>query len=744
MAFVGDGGHRRRLAGGGALTGATRRRVAFSAVAVCLWCGEAAAGWTERLDAHLPLAALVRPELASEAPEALRSYRRTLLRRLLLDEGQVAIAAPRDLHDAVLLATASALLTGAAGEAAADRLDAVRAAYVVSAAGRAVAERAGLREALAGLGATTASERTRGLFAALGQSAGGLSAVGTAWFPEALHAALADGAGDAELHHLRGLWLEHEGRGAEAADALLAAVKARPTVPAMVDQYRALVGAGRASDAATLAKALVPRAPGVAGTLAGVLEAAGDRAMTAVYEDPRYQPGVDERLAQALRYRRMGLMGKALATVEALQRAAPEDVRVRELSAEMWLESERFGRVYALCDAAEAQGALTRRLVEARVAAGATVPLAGGRDETVPARDVRGDLAQLRAMGGDEATARAVALVLALAAEPPSREAVEAAIREVAAADLERFATSRLVAAGWLALGQPEQAMWALAGRLATARGADWQALVALLAGLEVSYGTRRGDRALVARGVDRLEGAGEAPAVGLAALTAYHRIVGGRIVAWAADPGGRARPGAADEEALAGLSGLVDRLDVTVAAEREAARAAAVTSGALLAWKGEREQAIAAMSVARRIGPTDALGWLVAGQAAVIGGDAAGALTAFDEALAAGAGPRLGFAVHKWAALAANRSGDEAAMREHFRAMLALWEAAGAPEVQVGERPLALASGEAGLAVRLWPGEPLTVAVDVSPIVVLLPDFPHDRAEVRAVVGDAAGTGAP
>jgi hypothetical protein len=235
VAFVGDGGHRRRLAGGGALTGATRRRVAFSAVAVCLWCGEAAAGWTERLDAHLPLAALVRPELASEAPEALRSYRRTLLRRLLLDEGQVAIAAPRDLHDAVLLATASALLTGAAGEAAADRLDAVRAAYVVSAAGRAVAERAGLREALAGLGATTASERTRGLFAALGQSAGGLSAVGTAWFPEALHAALADGAGDAELHHLRGLWLEHEGRGAEAADALLAAVKARPTVPAMVD-----------------------------------------------------------------------------------------------------------------------------------------------------------------------------------------------------------------------------------------------------------------------------------------------------------------------------------------------------------------------------------------------------------------------------------------------------------------------------------------------------------------------------
>lgn len=695
----------------------------------------------------MPLSALVRPELARQTPAELRVYRRTLLRRLLLDEGHVAIAAPRDLHDAVLLATVSALLVGATGDDDAARMDAVRAAYVVFMAGGAAREQAGLKQALEGLPATTKSPRTRELFGALIASVDGLETIGRAWFPVALHLALGDGPGDAELHHLRGLWLEREGRTAEATNALLASVESRPTVPAMVDLYRMLVDGQRSADAATLAKALVPRAPGVAGTLEAVLERAGDRAMTAVYEDPRYQPSVDERLAQAVRYRRLGQMARALATLEALDREAPHDVRVRELSAELWLEAERLGRLAALFEAAEADGGLSRRLLEARVAAVATARLQrarGGAAHALAERDPGPDIAKLEALGVAGATLRGLEVVFALAAQPAERAGVEAAIGKLGTADPTGLETSRLVAAAWLALGEPEHAMWALAQRSPGLEEAKGAALAVLLGSLELTYGVRGDDRGLVARALDRLDRTATRRAEGLAALRDYHRLVAGRVGAWLRDKRGRSEPTAEDGETLEALLPLVDRLDPTVPAERAAARGAALSAAAIYAWRGEREHATGALAVARRIGPTDALGWVAAGQAAVIGGDAAGGLTAFDEALAASPAPRLAFVARKWAALAANRLGDAEAMREHFREMLALWDAAGVPDVRTGDRPYVLVSGDAGVAVRLEPGAPLRVAVDLAPIVVLLPDFPHDRAEIRSVVGAAKGEAEP
>lgn len=720
-----------------------RRAFAVSLALASLIGGDARAAWTDEMAARVPLSALVRPELARQTPGELRAYRRTLLRRLLLDEGHVAIEAPRDLHDAVLLATVSALLVGAAGQDGATRMDAVRAAYVVFMAGGAAREQTALRQTLDGLPATTQSARTRELFSALSASVDGLQTIGRAWFPVALHAALGDGPGDAELHHLRGLWLEREGRTAEATNAMLASVELRPTVPAMVDLYRMLVDGRRQQDASTLAKALVPRAPGVAGSLQASLERAGDRAMTAVYEDPRYQPSVDERLAQAARYRRMGQMGRALATLEALDREAPKDVRVRELSAELWLEAERFGRLAALFDAAEADGGLSRRLIEARVAAVVTARLQrarGGAGHALAERDPGPDIAKLEALGVGAATLRGLEVVLALAARPSDRAGVEAAIAKLGATDSTGLETARLIAAAWLALGEPDRAMWALAQRLAGLGAGDATALAVLLGGLELTYGVRAGDRGLVARAQDRLDRTAEPLAVGLSALRAYDRLTAARVGAWSRDTRGRAGPAAEDGEALDALLPLVDRLDPTVPAERAAARGAALSAAAIYAWRGEREQAIAALAVARRIGPTDALGWVAAGQAAVIGGDSAGALTAFDEALAALPAAKLAFVARKWAALAANRLGDGEALREHFRQMLALWDAAGAPDVRSGDRPYALVSGDAGVAVRLEPGAPLRVAVELSPIVVLLPDFPHDRAEIRSVVGAAKG----
>jgi tetratricopeptide (TPR) repeat protein len=742
VALLGVERYRGHLASVAALKRVVRcPAIVVSLVVASLMGGDARAAWTDALERQVPLAALLRPELAQQAPGELRAYRRTLLRRLLLDEGHVAIEAPRDLHDAVLLATVSALLVGAAGEDGPARMDAVRAAYVVFMAGGAARDRGELRRGLEGLPATTKSARTRELFAALTASVAGLENVGRDWFPAALHEALDDGPGDAELHHLRGLWLEREGRAAEATNALLASVESRPTVPAMVDLYRLLVDEGRRADASTLAKALVPRAPGVAGSLQAVLERAGDGAMTAVYEDPRNQPSVDDRLAQAVRYRRSGQMERALATLEALDREAPEDVRVRELAAALWLETERFGRLAALFDTALAGGGLSRRLLEARVAAVATARLQrarGAAGHALAELEIGPDLGKLEAMEVGAATVRALELVLALAAQRSERAGVEAAIAKLGAADSTGLETSRLMAAAWLALGEPDRAMWALAQRLPGLDVADGTAVSLLLASLELNYGAKTGDRGLVARALDRLERTPEPSAVGLAALRDYHRLVAGRIGAWLRDKRGRVGAGAEDGEALEALLPLVDRLDPTVATERAAARGAALSAAAIYAWRGEREQAIAALAVARRIGPADALGWVAAGQAAVIGGDAAGALTAFDEALAAFPTARVAFVARKWAALAANRLGDAEAMREHFRAMLALWDAAGAPEVRAGDRPYVLASGEAGVAVRLEPGEPLRVAVDVAPIVVLLPDFPHDRAEIQSVVGAA------
>ncbi|MEZ4268597.1 MAG: hypothetical protein R3F39_19750 [Myxococcota bacterium] len=722
-----------------------RGAIVFSLAAISVFSGSAAAAWTDGLDERLPLATLVRPELAEQAPSALRTYRRTLLRRLLLDEGHVAVAAPRDLHDVVLLTTVSALLEGAAGETAADRVDAVRAAYVVFMAAGALKEDPRLREALGGLATTTEKARTRELFAALARSVEGFEDLGRAWFPAALHAALEDGDAGAELHHLRGLWLEREGRRAEATNALLASVELKPTVPAMVDLYRMLVAEARRQDAATLAAALVPRAPGVAGTLQRALEAAGDRAMTAVYEDPRYQPSVDARLEQAVRYRRMGQASSALVTLEALQREAPADVRVQGLSAELWLEAERFGRLAALFEAAAADGGLSRRLLEARVAAVVTARLErarGGAGHALADGDVAADLAKLEALGVEAATLRGLEVVLALAARPAERAGVEAAITKLGAVDSTGLDSSRLMAAAWLAMGEPDRAMWALAQRLPGLGAADGAAVAVLLAGLELTYAARAGDRGMVARALDRLERTPEPAAVGLAALREYHRLIAGRVAVWWRDKRGASRPTEDDGEVLLALLPLVDRLDPTVAVERKAARGAALSAAALYAWRGEQERAVAALAVARRIGPADALGWVAAGQAAVVGGDAAGALAAFDEALAASPSARVAFVARKWAALAANRLGDTDTMREHFKGMLALWDAAGAADVRTGDQPYALGSGEAGVAVRLEPGMPLRVAVDVAPIVVLLPDFPHDRSQIQGIV--AAGEREP
>ncbi|MCB9728093.1 MAG: hypothetical protein H6746_06375 [Deltaproteobacteria bacterium] len=773
------------------------RLAALFLILSTLWSPGARADWSEGLDARLPLATLVRPELQSQTPAQLRSYRALLLRRLLLDEGAVAVSAPRDLHDAVLLATVSALLRGAAGETAADRLDAVRAAYVVHAAGAALAERPRLRAAVDGLSATTGAERTRRLFGALAESARQLEAVGRAWFPDALHRSLADGAGSAELHQLRGLWLEREGRLPEATDALLAAVDLRPTVPAMVDLYRLLVSTGRQDEARTLARALVPRAPGVAGALEAMTVAAGDRAMTKVYEDPRNAPTLEERIAQALRYRRQGLLASALATLEAIEREAPDDPRTRTLAAELWLGAERFGRLAALFEAAEAEGPLSRRLTEARIAATVTARLdraRGGPGHALADRDVSADLARLRALAaaeGPEArarveqTAREIELVMALAARPLDPRAVQKAIAGLDGAGAggacgagagasgdgpERpgadpaagagegrcprsgLEGARLVAAAWLVLGRPERAMGALAERAAGLGRYESAALTELLAGLELHQGAKDADRGLIARARDRLEREAPPDATGLAALRDYHALVADRMAAWLREPRGADAPGKEDADALAALMPLVDRLDPTVAMEREAARGAAVAAGALLAWRGDREHAIAALQVARRLGGADALGWLLAGQVAVIGGDAAGATAAFDEALAAAPGKRLAFVIHKWAALAANRSGDAEAMKGHLREMLGLWGDARAAESVAGDRPMALPMGEVGIAVRLEPGAPLQVAVELAPLVVLLPDFPHDRAEIRSVVGSsaapatggAAGSGRP
>ena len=88
-----------------------------------------------------------------------------------------------------------------------------------------------------------------------------------------------------------------------------------------------------------------------------------------------------------------------------------------------------------------------------------------------------------------------------------------------------------------------------------------------------------------------------------------------------------------------------------------------------------------------------------------------------------------------KWAALGANRAGDAVAVTALFARLVDLWDLGRLPALKQDGSPTLHGFGEIQLVTRLSAQGSAEVEAKVTLIPMLLADFPHDRAQIEALV---------
>ncbi len=675
--------------------------------------------WAADLATRLPLMATVAGDVGRQSVDDLRRHREALLTRLYLRDGRASVGAADDLYDAVVLVAVGARLAGTDDS---DPIAAVRSAYVAHLAGHTWARAGALRAEVDALITRAPDPAARVTLEQLRDSAQALREVGRAWLSDAVKQGRAAAEPDAEVEHLAGLALDREDRHDVAVKALSAAAKARTSVPRSVDLARALARAGKLKEARELATQIKAMAPGTRGRLDAIFTRLDDERTTRSFEARSEGPlDVSTRATQAWRYARLGRPDDASRLLEQLLAEAPERPEVRHLAAELWLRWRRFDRLNALFEAA---APLDARMSQARLVAGLEARLAarsGGERPALADVDLGADLDRLVEMGERHLSFR-LRLIAAAARQPTDQAGLERLLElgsPLAPSEV------MLGAALWITIGDTEAAVRLLARAPGAAASVTW-------AGLQLALGAGRGDDQLVAEALDRLDRVEPGRDAEIAALAAYHRAIGGRLQAWLRDRREQSGVGEADAAALAALLPLVDRLDPTRPRGRGAAEAAALSAGALAFYEGDGALATAAYQVARRLGGGSPLLDMAAGQACLTAGDDAGASAFFVRALDGASRPLMKFLAHKWAALADNKDGRGVDALRHLGAMLGLWDKALVPATKTQRRPVPVVSGGVELGVELPEGGLPRIRVDVTPLVVLVADFPHDRERIQ------------
>ncbi|MDP6946524.1 MAG: hypothetical protein QF464_20410, partial [Myxococcota bacterium] len=418
----------------------------------------------------------------------------------------------------------------------------------------------------------------------LARSTDGLESLGRRWFPIALHAALTHTKDARELHHLRGLWLEREGRLSQAADALRQAVTAKATVASTVDLVRLLAAQGDHSAAQELGERLKVHAPGATGALDAALQDALDLAETRTYERLTHAAPPELRVAQALRYARLGRPADAQGVIYTLVDEYPTLDVVFDAAVGLYLRWRQLGRLAQLIARAEGAELPPARLRQARVAAVLAARLAatqGASPHALSSRDISGDLVALAA--SDTLGARRLAWhgQVVVAATRQGHEGLDAAVAQALRRDMSAM-TLKVVAAAWLSVGQMDRAIATLNQGIASLPPSKRGAPSLSLASLEIAVGAGRLDRALLRRGLSRLDDLALSHPSDLA-VRDYLRAVGGRIAMWTGSavrsPEGA---GGSDEAALRALLPLVDRIDPTDPRGAVFVAASALSAGAL------------------------------------------------------------------------------------------------------------------------------------------------------------------
>ncbi len=724
---------------------------------------------TPQPSAALPLAAhLLDPAtpdgLTGRSDEQLTDLVRVSLGRVQLDDEHLALNDPQDVQDLITLAAALEALATRGVDAPALRRAAVYAAFGCHALGTAYATRAATREAVDRLPSLASDPGTRALLTALVGSVRGMRALGRAWFPVALHRALDDQPKAATLHNLRGLWLAREGRHAEAAEGFRQAIGAGAKVDYGVHLYDELLTlAGAAEDpaerrklrdeAAALARKVGGDVPGAAGRLRAVAQRHADEEAAAAYGAPGARRDPISGAEQVARLTRLGRGAEAEALARELLERYPKAPAVLHAAAEVWALGRRYDELGALCARAEAEGLLDQRLLEARVAAHAQARMEHlqGKAPAAPAAlgALRADLARYAKLAGSvgDETARALRTLLATADAlrakagagqgAAGREALVLKMAQDALAAHPTSVTTLRVAVGAsLSLQEPDKAMSLLASRLPKLSGADRASMTLLLGRMELGYGARRRDAALMDRGLGRLVGLHVEGAEARAVLR-YTRLVG--PIARAALGGTRGavedatRAVAQDLGVPSALEALIDldsRFDTSTEAGRRDAMAAALSAAALALAQGHEGLARVALKAGRRYGGSeDALALLADGQAQVVDGDLSGAFGRLTRAAALATRPAVRFAARKWLILAANKAGDARAAWEAVGPLLEDWGSAKIPARVEAGVPLPVFAGDFQVDVGVVHGEPLRPHVQASPLLILVPDFPAERA---------------
>lgn len=705
--------------------------------------------------------------LAGRSDEQLADLVRVSLGRIQLDDEHLALDDPQDIQDLITLAAALEALAGRDVDAPALRGAAVYAAYGCHAVGTAYASSPATRAAVDRLPALAKSPGYQALLTALVGSVRGMRELGRGWFPVALHRALEDRPKAASLHNLRGLWLAREGRHVEAAAAFRQAIELGSKADYGVHLYDELLTlsdhatepaqrARLADEASALAEKVGGDVPGAAGRLAAVAQRHADEAAVAAYDAPGARRDPASGAEQVARLARLDRGADAQALVRELLDRYPKAPEVLHVAAEVWATGRRYDQLAALCTRAEAEGLFDQRLLEARVAAHAQARMEHlqGQGTAAPAAlgDLRADLARyakLAGPAGDE-TARALRILLATAdamraaAQGGKGSQGRAALvlkmaQDALAAHPTSVTTLRVAVGASLSLQAPDKAMALLVSRLPKLASAQRASMTLLLARMELGYGARRRDAALMDRGLGRLAGlrvSQDGDAEDQVALR-YTRLVG--PLARAALAGTRQAVEDATRavgkdlgvpsvlEALIALDGLFDR---STEDGRRGALAAALSAGAVALAQGHEGLGRVALKAARRYaGAEDALGLLADGQAQVVDGDLPGAFGRLTRAAALATRPAVRFAARKWVILAANKAGDARAAFDAVGPLLEDWGPAKIPDRVEAGVPLPVFAGDFQVGVGVVHGQPLRPEVTASPLLLLVPDFPAERA---------------
>jgi len=692
----------------------------------------------------LPLARMIleRSGVADLDAEDLTTLVDRWTTRLLIADDHAAINSAQDLQDLVSLAVVIQLLEARGEGGPALRRAAASTAFLVHAMGHAFDTREEVRATLEAFAAGVEAPHREGGEALLA-SVRGMRAVGRRWFPEALHASLADNPRDGTLHHQRSLWLLREDRPVEALEAAAIAFHQSGEVRHALTLYDALLTAARTEEAAELAGALLRRGPALRGRLEALAAFHAAERHTRRFERPRSAPSRAEEIAQLGHYQRLGRTYAALALARDLVSRADGSAEVLEAAAEVYVATQRFGRLAELLAGVEGEGAPSLRLREARIAGvmqARMMAAAGAEAHAFAAEDLAGDLAAVTAADRDRGRllTHAVAMLTPVLAARRARArgesvpddlvlAVHAAV-EAGREDLPGDPTFAAIAASTaMELERPEEGRRALERALDAARGEARETLRGVLARVEAGHAVRNRDPALLARALERL-GAGDAP------RDRYARVAW-ELAALSLD--GASLGEARIEAAIEALPPVERDFDTDTWEGLLEAAGAAMTLGALRLVAGHEGGGTGALTHVRRLLPDDTLGLLAAGQAQAAIGDPDGALALLMRADLEGEPEATAFMVEKWRAWLASLVGDRGATRRHIEAMMRLWDRAGMPDrVEASSlRPLFLGGTHVGFP--LVRGQPLRPEVRVAPLVILVADLPHDRAELRALVAE-------